>query len=141
MPFFRDFDPLKEFEKFFEEDWVPMFPALKRKLAPAADVYQTDTDVVVELDLPGIDPNNVEITIEDQTLKVSGGEDFEEEEKGKDYYRKEIRKGTFSRVIGLPERVKEEEARAEYKDGILKITIPKLEPKKPAKKVKVEVKK
>jgi len=141
MPFFKDFDPFKEVEKFLEEDWIPMFPAVRRRLLPPADVYETDDSVVVEMDLPGVDPNNVEITVEGETLKVEGRQEEKEEEKGRDYFRREIRRGTFSRIFTLPSPVKEDEAKAEYNDGILRITIPKLEPKKPGKKVKIEVKK
>lgn len=143
MPFFRrrfGFDPFREFEKMFEDDWPSMFSAISKNI-PAADVYETEKDLVVEMNLPNIDPEKVEITLENQTLRVQGGEDIDEEEKGKDYYRREIRKGKFSRVINLPVKVKEEEVKAEYKDGILKITIPKAEPHKEGKKIKIEVKK
>jgi len=144
MTFFRKkfgFDPFREVEKIIEEDWVPIFPAVRRKMVPAADIYETDKDLVIEMNLPNVNPEKVEITLENQALRVEGGEDMEKEEKDKDYYRREIRKGRFSRIIDLPVRVKEEEIRAEYKDGILKITIPKAEPKKETKKVKIEVKK
>jgi len=136
----RRFDPFRELERLFDEDWVPMFPAMRfRGAGPAANVSDTEREVVVEFDLPGIDPKRVDITIEDQTLTVSGGEEKEEKEERRNYLRREFQSSRFSRSITLPVAVKEEQARAEYKDGILKLILPKLE-LTPKKKVTVEVK-
>lgn len=124
-------------ERFFDEEFVPLIPAV-RWHEPAVDVSETDSDVVVEMPLAGVDPAKVEISVENGNLLVKGHTEEEREEKGKYFYRKEIRRGAFERVIGLPLDVKSEEARAESVNGMLKITLPKSEKALP-KKIEVRV--
>lgn len=139
MPIIK-WKPFGELDKF-EDDWFRPFAGVPMKVfEPAMNVYQTDKGVVAEVDLPGIDPKEVEISIEDNVLHIKGGHKEEKEEKGKDYYRKEIRKGRFERAVSLPVRVLEEKAKADYENGILKITIPKAEPAVPKKKIPIKVK-
>lgn len=132
--------PFSDLDKFFEdEDWfLPIFPRLE-PIKPAMDVYETDKALIAEVNLPGFDPNKVEISVENGVLKVSGKMEEKKEEKEKGYWRKEIRKGSFERMIRLPVAVKEKEVEATYEKGILKITMPKAETK-PASKVKIKVK-
>ncbi len=106
---------------------------------PALDVYQDKDNVVAELSLPGIDPNRVDITIENDVLTVSGTAESKQEVKREDYYRKEVRTGSFSRSIVLPMAVKGDDAQARYDKGVLTITMPKEESVKP-KKIAVQVK-
>ena len=79
------------------------------------------------------------VTVEDGVLKVEGGHQVEHEEKGKEYFRREIRRGQFVRMLSLPVSVKEGEAKAAFEHGVLKVTLPKTEAAKP-KVVEVEVK-
>lgn len=134
----RRFDPFRELERLFDDDWFGMFAPVRMR-GPAVNVSQTDKDVVVEFELPSIDPKKVEITIEDQSMTISGGEEEERKEEGKNFFRREIRYGKFSRTVALPVAVKGDQARAEYKDGVLKVTVPKAE-STPRKKVQVEIK-
>ena len=140
MPFFRKGrrDPFREIEDLFGDDFFGFFPAM-RKYAPAADVYQTDENVVVEMQISNIDPKNIDIEVEDSVLTVSGGEEEAKEERDKDYYRREIRLGAFRRSIQLPVRVKGEKAEADYSKGILKITLPKAEESK-SKRIEIKTK-
>lgn len=127
--------PLGEIDRFFDEDF---FPAIFDRTAPALDVYQTEKEVKVEASLPGIDPEKVDISIEGDILTVKGASEDKKEIKRENYYRKEIRKGSFQRSVMLPVPVKGDEAKAEFKNGILEITIPKEEraiPKRIAVKV------
>lgn len=96
-------------------------------LIPAVDVYDRKDVVVIETALPGVDAKNVNITVENGVLTISGSTERKTEVDEKDYYRKEIRSGSFTRQIALPAGVKEENAKASFKDGILKIEMPKLE--------------
>ncbi len=131
--------PFREIDKFFEgEDIFPVIPAMSRMSKPSVDVYEKDNDVVAEVALAGIDPKNVEVSIENDILTVKGEEKEEKETKDKNYYRKEIRSGSFTRSVSLPTHVKAGEAKAESKNGILKITVP-IDEKKAMKKIPIKV--
>jgi len=135
MVFLRRWEPFKElFEKFFEEDWELSFsPRL------ATDVYETDKDLVVEMQAPGYSKENIKISFQDDYLKVEGKAEETKEEKEKNYWRKEIRKGSFVRVVPLPLKVDPKKAKASFKDGILKISLPKIEEtKEVGEEIKIE---
>jgi HSP20 family protein len=128
------FMPTNDLSRFFGDEFLgaaDFFPAL--------DVYQDKDNVVAELSLPGIDPAKVDITIENDVLTVSGSSEEKKEVKREDYYRKEVRTGSFSRSVVLPMAVKGNDAQAHYDKGVLTITMPKEESVKP-KKVTVSVK-
>lgn len=105
---------------------------------PAVDVYETKESVVVEASLPGIDPANVEVSIDNNIVSIKGEHKKEREVEEKNYYQKEVRSGSFYRTVPLPTAVMEEGIAAEFEDGVLKITCPKQEPTK-SKKVDVKV--
>lgn len=110
-----------------------MFPVLSQSsnkpvgFVPAVDVYQDKNSITVETSLPGINPENVEIAIENDVLTIKGKVEHKQEVEEKDYYRKEVRKGSFYRSINLPTHVVGDKAEAIYENGILKITAPKFE--------------
>lgn len=112
-------------------DWAPM--RMPRVMTPAVDVYEDKDHVTVETPLVGVDPSKVNIEIEDNILKISGQSDHKSEVDDKDYYRKEVRYGSFYRAVALPKAVKGDQAEANYKDGVLKISIPKADEAKPRK--------
>ncbi len=139
MPIDRH-DPFRSIERFFDEE-MPSFgfiPAVKRSLEPAMDVYQTDHDLVVELQVPKVDPKEIKVTVEEGVLRVEGGEAQEQEEEGKQYFRREIRRGHFVRMLSLPVPVKEKEAKASFEHGVLRVVMPKAEQAKP-KTIEIEV--
>ncbi len=105
---------------------------------PAIEAYETDHDVVVRAELPGIDPNNVDITVTQDILTIKGEARTEQEEKKRNYYRRELRYGAFVRSLTLAASVQGDQAKASYRNGILEIRVPKSERAKP-KTVKVEV--
>lgn len=107
--------------------------------APAVNIWEDENNVYVEAPLPGVDPENVNIAIENDILTIEGMQEKKSEVEEKNYYRKEVRSGSFHRALALPTAVRGEEAKAEYEKGILKIVVPKEERAKP-KKVRVEVK-
>lgn len=138
---FDDLASLREsMEKLFEE-FTARRPERGRAAVvwqPAIEAYETDTDVVVRAELPGIDPKQVEISVTEDTLTLRGEARTEQEEKKRNYYRRELRYGSFVRSIGLPSGVHGDKATASYRNGILEIKVPKSERAKP-KTVKVEV--
>jgi len=100
---------------------------------PAVDVYEDGDNVIVETQLAGIDPEKVDISIENDVLCIKGESEKKSEVEDKSYYRKEIRSGSFYRSIPLPMHVQGDKAAAEAKDGVLKISVPKAEEVKPRK--------
>ena len=137
----RDLTPWRNFGigRFFDEDEFEQ-PKLSSVSMPAVDVYEQGDNVVVETQLPGIDPDNVKIEVTDDVLKIIGEKKEEKEEKEKNYYHREMSYGVFARSIVLPTKVITDKSEADYKDGILKITLPKVEEKK-AKSIQVKVNK
>jgi len=126
-------------DDFFGDEDVFMPMRRANRLVPAIDMYEDKDNVYVETALSGIDPEKVNITIENDILKIEGQSEHKTEVDEKNYYRKEIRAGHFTRAVALPKKVQADQTKAEYTDGILKITLPKSEEVKP-KTVKVEIK-
>ncbi|MFZ2189062.1 MAG: Hsp20/alpha crystallin family protein [Candidatus Moraniibacteriota bacterium] len=126
--------PMRDLNRFFEEDmWEGV------NFTPAVDVYQDRDNVIVETPLAGVDPEKVEISVENDVLTISGATEGKKEVKREDYYRKEVRSGSFSRSVILPMSVKADMAEAHSEQGMLKIIIPKADEVKP-KRIAVKVK-
>ena len=106
--------------------------------APPIETFETEQGVTVRAELPNIDPQQVEITVTSDALTLRGAHKREEEQKGRNYHRREIRYGSFSRTLRLPTEVNNAEARATYRDGVLEVMLPKSERVKPTS-VKVQV--
>jgi HSP20 family protein len=123
-------DIFDDLDRNIGDTWFPLMRA-PRMMTPAIDVYEDQDNVIVEAPLAGIKPADVNIEIEDNLLKISGESKHQSEVDEKNYYRKEIRSGAFYRTVALPKAVKGDEASATFKDGVLKITIPKAEEAKP----------
>lgn len=129
-PFFDSFD--KEFEDMFER--FPMLSAQKRSgFMPAVDMYEEGDSVIVETQLAGIDPDKVDISVENDVLTIKGEAEKTSEVDDKNYYRREIRRGSFYRSIPLPAHVRGDQASAVAENGVLKVAIPKAEEVKPKK--------
>lgn len=111
-----------------------------RVFAPNVEVYTTDKEVVIQAELPGIDPKNVNVEITEEAVHLTGELKKEEEIKEDNYYRSERQYGHFERVVPLPNRIKDQEAKATFKNGLLTIRAPLAEEvKKPqARKLKIE---
>ncbi|HYE22761.1 MAG TPA: Hsp20/alpha crystallin family protein [Verrucomicrobiae bacterium] len=131
------YTPFRELERLFDDEFLmPVFP---RMHTPAVDLYETENEIVAEVSIPGIDPKSINVEIENNVLHIRSEERSETEDKGRDYYRKEVRRGMFARSIGLPVEVDADKVSASSEKGILKIVMPKSEKAKP-KKVAVEIK-
>ncbi len=111
-----------------------------RAWAPPVDIYETDQNLVLKAELPGVDPNTVEVRVEDNSLYLRGERKFEKEVKEENYHRIERAYGSFSRSFTLPGSIDSSKVTAEYKDGVLSLTIPKREEAKP-KTFKINVSK
>ncbi len=130
------FEPWDDFEKALRE----FQPSTEKIFIPAMDVYKEKGNLVVKAPISNFDPKNIDIKIKDNVLTVKGKTEKKSEIDEKDYYRKEIKHGSFQRSILLPAEVQQDKAKSEYKDGILTITVP-MEKEAKGKKVKTSVKK
>lgn len=107
---------------FEPENW----PSLEH--VPALDMSETETAVEVKMDVPGLKPEDIEIQVRGNLLTISGKTHEEKEEKGREFHRVERHQGSFSRSVTLPCEVVGAKANAEYKNGVLTLTMPKMEP-------------
>ena len=130
---------------------IPTFTSLQREMdrlfedffrrgglmRPSVDVVETDDTVVVKAELPGMEPKDVDISVSGDKLTIKGERKAEKEEKGKTFYRMERCYGSFCRTVELPASVEADKAKADYKNGVLEITLPKTEQVK-AKKIPIK---
>ena len=98
---------------------------------PAVDVWETESELVLSFDLPGIDEEKISVELDENVLTVTGERERTQEQSGDRYYRYERRFGTFSRSVTLPAGVKEDDVKADYANGVLEIHVPKPEEPKP----------
>jgi len=118
------FDPflrLRELDRLFET------PRIRTEATwlPRIDILDGDAAVVVRAEVPGVDADSIDVTVQDGALTISGTRRFETEDTDRGFRRKEIYEGTFSRTIMLPKGVAPDDVTATSKDGILEVTVPK----------------
>jgi HSP20 family protein len=124
---FDDFFAKSTFGRFFEEgDWTP-----------AIDLSETRKEIVVHAEIPDMDSKDIDISLNGRLLTIKGERKHEQEEKDKSYHRIERKFGSFSRSFELPVDVDAEKVKAKYKNGVLKLNLPK---KKQQSVKKIEVK-
>ena len=104
---------------------------------PDVDIAETDKEIIVKAEIPGVDPKEMDISIVDDKLTIKGKKKEEKEDKGKSYHRVERSYGSFTRTIALPAHVKTDEIVAKNHQGVLEITLPKMEEAK-TKKITVK---
>ncbi len=107
--------------------------------APSVDIYENKDEIVIDAELPGINQKDISVTVTDNVLTIKGEKKQEKEVKEENYHRVERSYGSFSRSFTLPVGVKADHIKAGYKDGVLKITLPKAEEAKP-KQISIDVK-
>ncbi|MBN2468948.1 MAG: Hsp20/alpha crystallin family protein [Deltaproteobacteria bacterium] len=147
---FSDWDPFQEMvgmrdriDRLFDE-YFGRFPAAgeeipERTWAPPVDVHEEKDTIVVKAELPEMKKDEISIEVRDNILTLSGERKREEKVKKENYHRIERSYGKFSRSFSLPDSVKVDKVKAQYKDGVLEITLPKAEAAKPtAIPIKVE---
>lgn len=131
----RDF-----FDRFFEDPFGTRLPSLfgqegvtAQVWAPRVDIAETEDAYRFEVEVPGLKREDVNATIEKNVLTFTGERKFEKEDKKENYHRIERAYGKFTRSFTLPNNVDAEKAKAEFKDGVLTVTVPKSEAQKPRK--------
>jgi HSP20 family protein len=112
-------------------------PRTSRPWSPAVDIFETENELVLKADVPAIDPNEIDIQVQNQTLTIKGHRHFEKNEATKGVHRIERGYGSFARSFTVPNTVDTEKVGADYKNGVLTITLPKKEVAKP-RQVKIQ---
>lgn len=139
----RMVSPFEDFERFFEQIAPRMWLRSMRwpralgleseemqKWAPSVDVIEREKEIVVKAEVPGVRKEDVHVSLSGNLMTIKGETRHEEKEEKEDYYRCEISRGAFSRMLTLPADVDEKNAKAELRDGVLMVTLPKLEQEK-----------
>src|SRR5689334_1013048 len=141
---FRDLSLLQDrMNRLFDDagrGWRADEPSATTTWSPAVDIYETENEIMVQAELPGVDRKDITLSLENNVLTLKGERRFEKETKQENYHRIERSYGGFSRSFSIPAIVDEEKIRADYKDGILKIALPKKEQVKPKQIQIAEVK-
>ena len=124
-------------------DWFSRFPGFFRESGqvpaqPALETFVHEGKFTIRTDLPGIDPKNIDIKVVGDVLTIKGSREDKQETKETDYFRREIRYGSFERSIPLPEGIKAEDLRASYGEGVLEISAPMRKEIAP-KEVKIQI--
>lgn len=133
----------REIDRLFEDfgRGFPSFPAMRGErgtaLMPSMDVAETDKEIEITAELPGLEEKDVQVNVSDNVLTIRGEKRAEKEEKDKNYHVVERSFGSFERTLQLPEGVKADDIKATISKGVLKVTVPK---PAPAQAKKVEVK-
>ena len=139
---FREFSTLQDrMNRLFRESYGPEGrdeSLTTSQFAPPVDVYEDEHNVVLKVEVPGIDEKDVDVRVENNVLTVHGERKFEKEEKEENFRRIERQYGSFTRTFTLPSTVDAERIQADYDKGILKIVLPKKAEAKP-KQIKVNV--
>lgn len=136
----------REFDSMFRRGWRhPLLsrlndwsiePAFEGKV-PSVDVIDQDDQVLIRAELPGVDKKDIDVSVTDETVSIKGKSSSEKEEEKGDYYRREISRGSYERVLAIPANVDSSKAKATMRDGMLELSLPKTE-KANRKKIAVE---
>ena len=143
--------PFEEMDRFFEShfpsawtrpfhwprpSWGELSAPFEGKM-PKVDVIERDSEIVIKAELPGVDKKDLDISVTKNTVTIKGSTSHEKKEEKGELYRCEISRGSYSRTLPLPSEVNEDKAKATFKDGILELTLPKVEESK-RRSIKVE---
>jgi HSP20 family protein len=135
---FEEMDRL--FEDYFSRGWMRPFrwewPSLGEMAKPfegkmpKVDVIERDDEVIVKAELPGVDKKDLDVSVTENSVTIKGTTSHEEKEEKGDYYRCEISRGAYARTVALPSYVDADKAKANFKDGVLELKLPKVEKSK-----------
>ncbi len=121
----------------FSEAWPFRSTSDMQRWMPSVDLSETDKEIIVRAELPGMDPKEIDISLSGKALTIKGERKHEHEEKKENFHLVERSSGSFSRTLQLPVEVKADKIKAAYKDGVLSISMPKSEPEA-VKKIEVK---
>ncbi len=136
----RSISPFDEMERMFENffsrgllrplnmDWtsLPKEAAPFQGRTPSVNVIDRDKEIIVKAELPGVEKDDLDISLTQNTVTIKGTTSHEEKEEKGDYYRCEMTSGSYARTLSLPADVDDSKAKAKFKNGVLKLTLPKI---------------
>lgn len=147
----RPLSPLEEMEKRFGDffarpfsflgpSWLPRLRMHEmEEVLPTVDIFEDGNDVVIKAEMPGMKKEDIDVKLSEGTITISGEKKKEEKVEKRNYYRMERSYGSFTRTFSLPSEVQTDRAKAQFKDGILEVRVPKTEEaKQKEKKVTIE---
>lgn len=136
---YNPFNELSVFKNTLDDFFTdPVFKGNETKaFAPAVDILNREDHVELNVELPGLKKEDIKVNIEDRVLTISGEHRMDNEEKKEAYYRRERRYGSFKRSFSLSEDILTDEVSAEYKDGILKVSLKKDTAKEEVKQITI----
>jgi len=137
-PFKEIMDVRDDFDRLVDRIFNRDFDLWEGGRVPAIDVYEEGDNIIVKAEVPGVKKEDISVSLNGDILTISGKSQEEKEVKKENFYRKEIRSGTFSRSITLPAQIDKDKVKASYKDGVLHLTLPK-SPEEKKKEVKIKV--
>lgn len=126
---FKDFNPI--FNRALRHVGAKNAEDSQESWAPLVDIYESETDFLLHAELPGVDKKAVEVSVDKNVLTIKGEKLFSKAKEGESYHRVETQSGEFTRRFNLPEDVNVDKISADYKDGILSLSLPKATPEKP----------
>ena len=129
---FRDMITMKDRMDRLFEDSLNRFRGEAEDMAhstwsPAVDIYETADDIIIKAEIPGVNKKDISVEVKDNSLYLKGERKFKKEVKEENYHRMERSYGSFCRIFSLPTSVKQDEIKAKFKNGVLQISIPKVE--------------
>ena len=119
----------RRFSDIMDEFFNDAVTTRKSSFAPSIDISETENQFIIDVEVPGINKEDIEVNFDNDMLTISGERSFNKEEDGKQYHRVESHYGTFNRSFRLPDNVDSESIKATYNNGILNITVDKSEEK------------
>jgi len=126
------------FDRYLRSPIMRAFESEDLDFGPSVDVYETEAELVVKAELPGVKKEDIELTLQEDRIVIKGETKKEEQIDEEGYHRRELRYGRFGRVIPLPTTVKQEEIQASFNDGVLTIRAPKVEEKEKGSKIDIQ---
>ncbi|MGJ5673407.1 MAG: Hsp20/alpha crystallin family protein [Nostochopsis sp.] len=130
---FREIDTIRQQINHLLDEWMhgqeheSLFPKLNATWTPAVELKETDTDIILKAEVPGIEAKDLDVEVSTDVVAIAGEYQQEKQEQDKGCLRTEFRYGQFQRIVPLPVPVKNDQVKAEFKNGVLTLTLPKVE--------------
>jgi HSP20 family protein len=128
---------MRMFDTFFDDNWLSDMFDDDKLMMPAIDISENEKEYLISGEIPGVDAKDIDVTLTDGILTIKGEKKRENEEKNENYHRVERHYGSFERSFRIPEKIDTDKLDATYKNGVFKLSLPKVEPVEPKK---IEVK-